>query len=148
MSGCYPYNCQCWCHKLPLSSPPEEHLCSTSIDMMNCDDKNVSPLVDKIQQLELILNNFITRTNPQMESLFCHKVYQIDENRKISKRVDKLEKSISSWEEEFYFLKDKLRNHGSVPHKCPVCDGQGGTVITDTVDEECKACEGKGIVWN
>lgn len=85
MSGCYPYsNCQCPCHKINFTAC---NLCSCK------EDKNVSPLIEKIQQLELILNNFITRTNQQMESLFCHKVYQIDENRKISKRVDEIESS-------------------------------------------------------
>lgn len=106
-----------------------------------------------------------------------HKNYQIDENRKISRRVDelhahidklheminmedritasdvfcrltKLESSISNWEQEFYFLKDKLRNNESKPHPCPICDGRGGFFINGTMDEECYACEGRSIVWS
>ncbi|HWY33269.1 MAG TPA: hypothetical protein VNX68_01405 [Nitrosopumilaceae archaeon] len=41
----------------------------------------------------------------------------------------------------------KLRNDGLKPHRCPLCDGLGGTKISGTIDEECHACEGKGIVW-
>jgi len=42
------------------------------------------------------------------------------------------------------------------PHRCPVCEGRGtvmggfyaGTFYaTGTAREECKACEGDGIVW-
>jgi DnaJ-class molecular chaperone len=36
----------------------------------------------------------------------------------------------------------------SNPHRCPVCEGTGKVIdsrLRDTVD--CKACKGKGIVW-
>ena len=32
------------------------------------------------------------------------------------------------------------------PHKCPICDGQGGFYISGTMDSKCESCE-KGIVW-
>ena len=40
--------------------------------------------------------------------------------------------------------------YGSVPHKCPVCDGRGliyqdGPPVPGT---NCHACQGKGIVWS
>ncbi len=102
-----------------------------------------------------------------------HKIKQIDENRKSFRRIEKiegdlnyvpsfdylnstliprlekLEKNIDNWEEEFYFLKDKIRSPETKPHKCPVCDrgiylqpGSGGLGLS-----YCKSCDGKGIVW-
>lgn len=124
-----------------------------------------------------------------------HKNRQIDENRKISRRVDEIleicirqltdrieklespdndepnhvlkmheridfilnklksvEKSISNWEEEFYFLQNKIRSPDSNPHKCPVCDGKGSfkkEVEPRVISfEVCISCMGKGIVWS
>lgn len=43
-----------------------------------------------------------------------------------------------------------------MPHRCPVCSGAGqvpadfyiGLGVTTTVEpEQCRSCEGKGIVW-
>lgn len=67
------------------------------------------------------------------------------------KRIGQLEKNISNWEEEFYFLKDKLRKQNSKPHKCPVCDGKGN--IKKEVEprilsfEACIPCKCTGIIW-
>ena len=33
------------------------------------------------------------------------------------------------------------------PHCCPVCGGKGGFYISGTMDAECRACEGKGVLW-
>lgn len=36
------------------------------------------------------------------------------------------------------------------PHKCPICDGSGGTKHPLTgflAASVCRSCEGKGIVW-
>jgi len=43
--------------------------------------------------------------------------------------------------------KIKANNSDKKPYKCPVCDGEGGTKISGTIDEDCCACQGKGIVW-
>jgi len=64
---------------------------------------------------------------------------QIEHNRKVSERMDVLEGLLSAL--------SHLRHIDKKPHKCPVCEGQGGFYISGTMDSECHACEGKGIVW-
>lgn len=76
----------------------------------------------------------------RIKSLEEHKNYQIDENRKVSKRMDVFEDDIHDLQ---VFKSAKLNQ----PHKCPVCDGLGGTKISGTIDEECLSCKGRGIVW-
>lgn len=43
---------------------------------------------------------------------------------------------------------------GKQPHKCPVCDGRGYVApgfysgpCTSATTEQCRSCEGKGVVW-
>ncbi|HET9434632.1 MAG TPA: hypothetical protein VFO37_12785, partial [Chitinophagaceae bacterium] len=122
-------------------------------------------LKTQIMALTDMYKKFTVRT----EALHEHKLRQIDENRKVSERMDnmkeissrhddlhkewwdrieKLEKEISNWEEEFYFLKEKLRCPDKKPHKCPVC--MSWPYIQDEVHLPkwiCKACDGKGILW-
>lgn len=104
-----------------------------------------------------------------------HKLRQIDENRKISKRVDELdaaykvdfevakdiifesarthasilkcEKGLKDLEQLFYDEKAKFRCNDKKPYKCPLCDGKGGFYISGTMDSVCYLCESKGIVW-
>ena len=64
----------------------------------------------------------------QCANMIDHKIRQIDENRKVSRRMNLLEASRK-------------------PHKCPLCDGQGGFYISGTMDSECSTCEATGIVW-
>ena len=48
-----------------------------------------------------------------------------------------------------------------IPHRCPVCNGQGlvqngfyraigvdSYTSSDATPEQCKSCQGTGIVWN
>ncbi len=50
--------------------------------------------------------------------------------------------------EEMEDIESRLKSiHGTRPYKCPVCDGYGGTIISGAMDEECRPCQGKGIVW-
>jgi hypothetical protein len=106
--------------------------------------------------------------------LLEHKNMQIDENRKVARKIDELElwtkkheKEGVEYGNEFEEINKKITqqlseinfsiNHilcdldtgyrNKKPHKCPVCDGIGGTKVSGTIDEECHACEGKGIVW-
>lgn len=41
----------------------------------------------------------------------------------------------------------ELEKMNRKPHKCPVCEGHCGTIINGVIDEDCRSCEGKGIVW-
>jgi len=66
-------------------------------------------------------------------------------------RISKLEKDIlckstvEKWKEYYSGIASKK------PHKCPVCNGYGyHEVLCNGVcvpGPECKACEGKGLVW-
>lgn len=88
----------------------------------------------------------------QINELMAHKNRQLDENKKIWQRTNELEQTIFSLGEMYKELSIKHvklidMELKKKPHKCPVCDGIGGTKVSGTIDEECHACEGKGIVW-
>lgn len=71
--------------------------------------------------------------------------------------IEDLQKQITTWEEEFYFLKQKIRFTEEKPYKCPICNGEGNVIINNGQlltsyppqypTKICHACEGKGIVW-
>lgn len=46
---------------------------------------------------------------------------------------------------------DAIRDSSKKPHRCPVCKGKGKIQYTLPVggywEDNCKPCEGKGIVW-
>jgi len=75
-----------------------------------------------------------------------HHIRQIDENRKISRRVDELERIAKRHSE--IVCQSKLS-----PFKCPVCGGIGINCIIGEFrglpikTDKCKSCEGKGIIW-
>lgn len=103
---------------------------------------------DWIQHSEVF--KLLERLQNLEKSFTCFKQDK-DSFLNLIERIEKLEKCISNWEEEFYFLKDKLRSPNSLPHKCPVCAGCGkdGNVLLSMPPKfiDCHACEGKGIVW-
>jgi DnaJ-class molecular chaperone len=117
--------------------------------------ENVSPMVKKIQELEYR----IKQLELQYYSLQTHKNYQIEENRKISRRVDELEIQI-----EKCIALGSRAYHSKKPHKCPVCLGSGAIQL-ETLDEVqkwnvtkmctadgtwffwCKSCKGEGFIW-
>lgn len=90
----------------------------------------------------------------------CHRSDRVE----LYKRIDKIEQKLNNLD----FLSDLINraievfqdNDGLKPHKCPVCDGYC-RVLTEAakVDfdgmlranlptgKDCKACEGKGIIW-
>lgn len=100
-----------------------------------------------------------------------HLIKQIDENRKISRRLDdivgmfakdsckleseiiRLDKKFDDLEKLFYDEKEKFRSNDKKPYKCPVCEGNG--CMNKYLNEEkkliafkiCNSCEGKGIIW-
>jgi rubrerythrin len=64
--------------------------------------------------------------------------------------IDRIEKKIANWEEEFYFLKDKLRSYDKKPYKCPICEGTGyyhNVEATIAYGGKCPSCGGNRIVW-
>ena len=94
---------------------------------------------------------------------------QIDENRKVSRRLDELELAIESVSrtqghfedlikhaecgidkvfermeniEKFMSLDKELK-----PYICPACDGFGKRTVEIIGAQQCEPCQGKGIVW-
>lgn len=73
-------------------------------------------------------------------------------NKHYDSQLDKLQNQISNWEEEFYFIKDKLRCTDKKPHKCVLCDGKGTYQSLQptppyVLHNECEACDGKRVIW-
>lgn len=119
---------------------------------------------DKIERLEAQMREL----SLQCANMIDHKIRQIDENRKISKRVDELERVILDLQMEqdensvaiaelYQFVKELERFQDITnlqyqkviekkPHACPVCGGRGGFYISGVMDFQCDSCE-KGIVW-
>lgn len=113
---------------------------SLSVRVMGQHDFKLNQ-IDENRKLDKKIDNIVSQLKAWDEDL------EYLDSMKLPKRIEKLEKQIANWEEEFYFLKDKLRCYDKKPHKCPLCDGLGGTKISGTIDEYCNVCDGKGIVW-
>lgn len=111
----------------------------------------------KLQKQIIALTDMYKSLSCSVAGFQDHKIRQIDENRKISKRMDELGTKFEYFMQNSSFNLNISVNEpmpgelkpmvNKVPHKCPVCNGYGGTIISGTIDEYCHACEGKGIVW-
>jgi hypothetical protein len=70
------------------------------------------------------------------------KIRQIDENRKLSRRLDELEngliKRVGILGRALHELSEDNHKLRKIPYKCPICYGRGVA---------CNTCDGKGIVW-
>ncbi len=96
-----------------------------------------------------VFNDIVNR----LEKLETNKNYQIDENRKISRRVDEISDFIDGLRDSFNHLSSLCTKRQ--PHKCPVCDGEGRTKCDPPLRREnavyfsmsCVACKETGIVW-
>jgi hypothetical protein len=98
--------------------------------------------IDKLESTVSILERY-TKT---IGMLCDHKNYQIDENKKISRRVDELEKVFICFKQDFETSMEYMK--AKHPHKCPICDGMRKfKVFGKDIEADCPACEGKGIVW-
>lgn len=104
------------------------------------------------------LRNQLVVLRNRVQALHEHKLRQIDENRKISLRVDELEEMVRR------ILKGEMQNENR-PFMCPVCHGSIKILIDPATpmsgiqamfgkrDEngmyykDCNSCDGKGIVW-
>jgi len=88
----------------------------------------------------------------QLKSLTL-KVNEIEDYVKMEDRVTVSDVLIRLTKLEYAF--DELKN--KKPYKCPACDGKGyhhiyngmllPTIPAQFPKENCKACNGKGIVW-
>lgn len=74
----------------------------------------------------------------RIKSLEFHKNIQIEENRKISRRIDEIEngyiKRIGYLGEALHTLSEENEKLRKIPNKCPVCNGKGF----------CNPCSGRG----
>lgn len=89
----------------------------------------------KLQKQITTLTNMYKDFKLHVAGFHDHKVRQIDENRKISRRVDE----IDHWKKG---IMGNIRFAADKPYKCPICGGDG-----KFYSALCHACEGKGIVW-
>lgn len=148
------------------------HFCGHGRFELTCEWCMVEKLILRIETLEEILPRYdelhkewwkrIEELESQVSAINKQK---FSEFHHLKPDMEKLQKQIDNWEEEFYFLKDKLRCPDKKPHKCPVCHGEIKILIDPATpmsgiqamfgkrDEngmyykDCKACEGKGILW-
>jgi hypothetical protein len=115
---------------------------------------------ERIEKLEDQDKNGYMYLKGQIDALGEHKNRQIDENRKISRKIDELEKDIIEINHPLIEKIEKLEGAicaSKKPYKCPVCGGNGNhpdqsprlgyKVFATTGIYVCIACEGKGIIW-
>lgn len=110
--------------------------------------------IDKLHEL-INIEDRITASDVlcRLTSLETHKNYQIDENRKVSKKIEELDEQLKFNIEVFKTNFSAIKSIQSEKfHKCPACSGEGikkGEVLLSMPPQwpECRACEGKGIVW-
>lgn len=107
--------------------------------------KFVSDRLDKLESTQL--------ENRMHESsiLMRLKTLEAKWGNPLIERMDKLEKQVSNWEEEFYFIQGKVRDRDKRPYKCPVCEGKGKINLVLPAggywENNCNSCKGDGIVW-
>jgi len=88
------------------------------------------------------INISIMNVEDRLLRLEVHMNCQIDENRKISRRVDEAIEVLTEIQEWIATFPHKQKSDKR-PHRCPICDGFG---IHDNA-HQCRSCNGKGIVW-
>lgn len=124
--------------------------------------ESIRDLDDRIKQINdwiLDKQEFLKYLDDRIDKLEEHKNRQIDENRKISRCFDELERCIDVTVEIY---KNKASNK---PHRCPVCEGKVKILIDPSTPlsgfegafgqrdangiyyRNCVSCEGSGIVW-
>jgi hypothetical protein len=168
-------NCYCLCHK---GLNPQTGCCScVSIQVPDAEAPNVIGYEFEINELNrrlsILENKYIEDYETAKEIIFSgnnnderlrkleeHKKYQIDENRKLSKRVDELEKRISENELDMscfptfeyvneYIskcLKEQINNRlidynsykyyvsNKKPYQCLVCYGDGKIQVLNVLE--------------
>lgn len=110
----------------------------------------------ELKRQMMALTDMYTELSIRVIAQHDFKLRQIDENRKISRRVDEIDETLKAWNEDFEYL-DSLKLNKRIkklesrkPHKCPVCDGKGychSSGINIASGGQCQSCQGKGIVW-
>jgi|ERR1700733_547090 len=157
---------------------PSENTCvhglPVNYECGRCNDKHRINLLES--QIKA-LTNMYKEISCMAVSCNDHKIRQIDENRKISRRIEKLEERLDRIDhkglinrigilgEALHTLSEENNKLRKAPHKCPVCLGEIKILIDPNIplsginamfgkrDEngmyykDCKSCEGKGIIW-
>lgn len=154
MSGCQPTGdfCNCDCHKKYGSIG---YLAGCACGCGNNKNENrpiysstqedASPMVKKIQELEIKLDNLIDLFNHYQEDNGSWKLGVkgdiVSLNQCYLELVERI-KEIDDWKKGLMLI-SVMRFPDKKPHRCPICDGT--SFCKEGMD--CKACEGKGIVW-
>lgn len=87
------------CHPPYVEMPVCEHLVPFKYTCLECNRTSASPLVQEIQELKKQVRSLIDmykHLSVQVASYQDHKIRQIDENRKVSKRLDEIEETLKT----------------------------------------------------
>lgn len=122
-------------------------------------DENISKRIIKLDSSVASLHSFelsvCKEPHPRILKERIEKLEKSDHDERISDlekidgevRLINLEKAIDRIAEVVKRIHEDDMKSGKKPHKCPVCEGQGGTFCSGTMDESCYPCDGNGIVW-
>lgn len=161
--------CGCECHRngikfVRTSLPPQPCCNCLALDGLSIPEqiKTLEESVNKIQTLfkKIIDDNqiYCMKLKIKMNDDYERHVRQIDENRKVSRRMDELEYKIHKLDRlimpQINGINARIRsleitdeNNNKKPHKCPVCEGTRHCSSESGLSWQCESCEGKGIVW-
>lgn len=132
-------------------------------DAINDLRERVSSLEEQFKlqdEYNCVMSETYSSHQTRIENLESHKTMQIDENRKISRRVDELDKWVADHQKEGEEYGDIIEERikdleesyqglfhevkvGRKPHRCPICKG---TTFCEA-GMCCAPCDGAGIVW-
>jgi len=89
-------------------------------------------------------NHSIIELEKKIHQLIEHKNWQIDENRKISRRVDEIEEM----QKKMLSMPNIIwAKYNKIPYRCPVCEGKGQWFEPPQDEFHCTSCNGTGIIW-
>lgn len=161
--------CKCTCHtngvKFILTSNPPQDCCKCWAEEMTKEDSDLikrlsqppkcmhppSMVIDRENNWQCGKCGLIAKkTIPTIrdEDINDHDERIADlEKIEAEIRLLNLEKAVDAIAERVTSIYKNDMKRGKKPHVCPLCEGQGGTMISGTIDEECWICDGERIVW-
>lgn len=132
-----------------VDMPVCEHIVPVKFQCPKCNpltlEKQIESLTDMYKHLSISIAGYQD-----------HKVRQIDENRKISERMDLFNADMIALSGRIgyldscieKFIKENERNCDRKPFKCPICEGKGKFWPEGVIGyDRCDSCEGRGYIW-
>jgi hypothetical protein len=117
--------------------------CMLPRELCRCMWRYDNKLQEKVSVLETRLKELEEKIDDVIKLMVKEDSKLEDAAIRLEQKIDNLQRQINvvraSEAREFHTEKK--------PHKCPICGGKGGFMISGTIDEECHTCDAKGIVW-